>query len=75
MIPALILLQLLDALTTYVALRRPGLVESNGLLRSLMERIGVVPTLIVTKGLFIALVLALLPYMPEWGLWVLASLS
>ena len=55
MLVALIILQVLDLLTTVVALRNPRLTEGNGLLKPLFERFGVLPALIVIKGLFIML--------------------
>jgi hypothetical protein len=51
----LITLQVLDLLTTVVALRNPKLTEGNSLLKPLMDKFGVLPTLLVIKGAFIGL--------------------
>ena len=49
MIALLITLQLLDLLTTHLALQRGGFKEVNGLLAPLFDRFGVLPTLLVVK--------------------------
>jgi len=51
----LITLQVLDLLTTVVALRNPKLTEGNSILKPLMDKFGVLPTLVVIKGAFIGL--------------------
>jgi len=55
MLYLLIGLQVLDLLTTVIALRNPKLTEGNGLLKPLFERFGVLPTLIVVKLAFVGL--------------------
>lgn len=59
----LITLQVLDLLTTVVALRKPGLKEGNPYLRWLMDRIGVVPALLVVKGCLIVFLFWAVPLM------------
>ncbi len=53
----LIALQVLDLLTTVIALRNPKLHEANGVLKALMDKFGVLPTLIVIKGAFVGLLI------------------
>lgn len=55
MLYLLIGLQVLDLLTTVIALRNPRLTEVNGVLKPVMDRFGVLPTLIGVKGVFVAL--------------------
>ena len=52
---ALIALQILDIITTVIALRNPNAYESNWLIAPIMKTIGVLPTLLITKGAAIAL--------------------
>jgi len=52
----LIALQVLDLITTVIALRNPRLTEANGLLKPLMDKFGVLLTLITVKGAFIGLI-------------------
>jgi hypothetical protein len=49
----LIALQVADIVTTVIALQGPAH-ESNPILKKIMDRIGVVPTLLIVKGGFIA---------------------
>lgn len=51
----LIALQALDVLSTVVALRNPKLHEANWLLKPIMDKLGVLPALLLVKGVFIAL--------------------
>ena len=46
----LFLLQVLDALSTIIALRKPSLVESNPLLNPLFKVFGVLPVMLVAKA-------------------------
>ena len=69
----LITLQVLDLLTTVVALRNPKLTEGNGILKPLFNKLGVVPTLIVVKGAFIGLLFWAAPQVPVEVLYVLAA--
>jgi len=48
------LLNLLDMATTVKALKRPGAAEANPIMRKLMDRIGVVPALLLFKTALIA---------------------
>jgi len=69
----LISLQVLDLLTTVVALRNPKLTEGNGLLKSLMDRFGVLPTLLGAKSAFIGLLLWVAPLIPVVVLYLLCG--
>ena len=69
----LIALQVLDLLTTVVALRNPKLTEGNGLLKSLMDKFGVLPTLLGAKGAFIGLLLWVAPLVPVVVLYLLCA--
>jgi len=60
----LIALQVLDLLTTVVALRNPKLTEGNSILKPLMDKFGVLPTLVVIKGAFIGLLFWAAPLVP-----------
>lgn len=55
MIYLLIVLQVLDLISTMVALRNPKLAEGNsfGLLQWFMDKIGVLPALVLLKAAFI----------------------
>jgi hypothetical protein len=69
----LIALQVLDLVTTVIALRNPKLTESNGVLKPLMDKFGVLPTLIVLKGAFIALLWWAAPLVPVEVLYLLTA--
>ena len=71
MLYALIILQVLDLLTTVVALRNPRLAEGNGLLKPLFERFGVLPALVVIKLLAVGWLLYFQDLIPQWTLVVL----
>ena len=49
------LLQVADGISTYLCLRRPDRTEANGILKSLFDAIGLVPGLILVKGIGIAI--------------------
>ena len=69
----LIALQVLDLLTTVVALRNPKLTEGNGLLKPLMDKFGVLPALLGAKGAFIVLLLWAAPLVPVVVLYLLCA--
>lgn len=60
----LILLQLADAITTTMALRRPGTKEANPILRPLFTKFGVLPTLICVKSVICILLILYYANMP-----------
>ena len=67
----IITLQVLDLLTTVVALRNPKLTEGNSILKPLMDKFGVLPTLLGAKGVFIVLLLWSAPLVPVVVLYLL----
>jgi hypothetical protein len=69
----LITLQVLDLLTTVIALRNPKLTEGNSILNPLMDKFGVLPTLIVVKGAFIGLLFWAAPQVPVEVLYLLCA--
>lgn len=64
----LLVLQVLDIISTVLALRRPGTVEANPLLAPLFKRFGVLPVLLVAKSVVCAL---LWQYRADLPLWLL----
>ena len=68
----LILLQVADIITTIIALRGPAH-ESNPILKKIMDRIGVVPALLLVKGGFIAFLWYYQDMLPEPLLWLLCA--
>jgi hypothetical protein len=60
LVAALVALQLLDGALTFTGMQTFGLqAEGNPLLRVLMESLGLIPALIITKGACIGIVVAL----------------
>ena len=50
-----ILLQIADVVTTYLNLKRPDRAEANKFIKSIMDKIGILPALIITKAIVIGL--------------------
>lgn len=75
MLYALIALQALDLLTTVIALRNPRLGEGSrfGVIQWFMARIGVLPALLLLKGVFIAWLFYWLTDLPDWTLVILIA--
>ena len=73
-VTVLIILQLLDIVTTLVALRSPLAREENPLLRHLFDRLGVAPTLVVLKLAYIVALLLLGASVDQRLLWLLSGL-
>jgi len=69
----LITLQVLDLLTTVVALRNPKLTEGNALLKGLFDRHGVFVVLLLIKGAFIGLLFWAEPLVPVAVLYLLCA--
>lgn len=67
----LLVLQVLDIISTVLALRRPGVVEANPLLAPLFKRFGALPVLLVVKSAVCAL---LWQYRADLPLWLLLPL-
>lgn len=62
----LIALQVIDAVTTAIALNNPKLKEGNKFLAWLMSKIGVIPALVVMKAQAIALIAWGHSYVHNW---------
>jgi hypothetical protein len=73
MLYLLIALQAIDAISTIVLLQRPGFAEGNKILAKLFDKFGIVPTLVVIKGSFIAWVLYFQAELPQEILAVLCA--
>ena len=67
-----VVLSVLDGITTYRALKRPGTREANPVMRWLFERFGIHQTLIVSK---MAAIVAVWTTMGPYSLWVLAGVN
>lgn len=61
----LIILQFIDVFTTYIALKNSTLFESNKVVSMLIDRIGLIPALVVIKGAFIILLWKVSPFVPS----------
>lgn len=76
MLYVLILLQLLDVLTTHYALRTGAGTEANPVLRNLFDRFGHEPVLLAIKGAFIAWLWWAAPLLEAAGYsWVLYAVA
>lgn len=53
----LLFLNILDAITTYTALKIPGLAEGNPIMKFLMSKLGIIGALIASKGIVFAMFL------------------
>lgn len=65
LIAFLIALQIIDAVTTYIALKNPKLRESNKLILWLMGRVGLLPALVIFKGALIVLLVLAAAFVPD----------
>ena len=63
-----LLTQILDVVSTTLALKKPNIVESNKLLKWLMDRIGIVPALVLLKVLAVLVVAAIYLLLPDYRL-------
>jgi hypothetical protein len=70
MLVALIILQVLDLVTTVVALRNPGLTEGSKfkVIQWFMAHMGVLPALLLLKGAFIGWLCYWRADLPDWTL-------
>jgi hypothetical protein len=66
---ALVLLQILDLVSTVIALRNPKLKEANGPLAGLMKSIGTLPALMCVKTLAMVLIWH---HRADMGAWLIA---
>lgn len=70
-----LLTQILDVVSTILALKRPNVVEKNPLLRWLMEKIGIVPALILTKVVAVLILAAIYLLLPEYRLYLMIGIG
>lgn len=69
MIAAIVILQVLDILTTYYLVEKRGMREGNPIMNWAMQRLGFWPALLGIKGIFVAGVLTVpVPYYVEIGI-------
>lgn len=69
MIAAIIILQVIDVLTTRYLLQKKGAREANPIMNWAMKKIGFWPALLGLKGIFVAYVLLMpMPYYLEIGI-------
>jgi uncharacterized membrane protein YiaA len=54
----IIILQILDAYTTWKNLQREDRAEGNALIKTLMDKIGILPALVVVKAVMVAVLAA-----------------
>lgn len=67
-----VVLSILDGITTYRALKRPGTREANPVMRWLFDHFGIHQTLIVSK---LAAIVAVWTTMGPYSLWVLVCVN
>lgn len=63
-----LLTQILDVVSTTLALKKPNVVEKNPALKWLMDRIGVVPALILSKVIAVLILAAIYLLLPDYRL-------
>lgn len=68
-------LQIGDGITTWKVLQRPDRKEANGLLATLFTKIGVLPGLLLAKGVGIAVCLIAYFFAGEYAVWVLLAIT
>lgn len=66
-----VVLQIVDAFTTYLCLQRPDRAEGNPAVKWIMDKLGVLPTLIMSK-LTIIFVIAYVTFLLDVGWWIYA---
>jgi hypothetical protein len=69
----LIVLQVLDLVSTVIALKSANLVEANGLLSPLFARFGTLPVLVIVKGSLIAFLWWGQAYIDPRALWLVSA--
>ena len=70
---AVIALQVLDILTTYLCLTSGKGYEANKLLAKVFDKIGLLPGLLLTKGAFVAFLFYAEPQLPVEVLYLIAA--
>jgi len=59
-----VVLQVLDVISTHLALKRPGIMEKNPVMRRLMEAVGILPAMIAVKAVTILIVAGVFLFIP-----------
>ena len=70
-----LLTQILDVVSTTLALQKPNVVEKNPLLKWLMGRLGIVPALILSKVVAVSIVAAIYLLLPEYRLYLVIGVG
>lgn len=70
-----LLTQILDAVSTTLALKKPNVVESNPLLKWLMDRLGIVPALVLSKIVAVLIVAAIYLLLPDYRLYLVIGVG
>ena len=68
LITILIVLQVIDLATSIHLLTKPGYRETNPILAKIMERLGVIPALLISKGILIAVIYHFQAHLVDWVL-------
>ena len=63
-----IITQILDVVSTTLALKKPNVAESNKLMKWLMDRVGIVPALVLSKVVAVLIVAAIYLLLPDYRL-------
>lgn len=61
-----ILTQILDVVSTTLALKRPNVEEKNPIMKWLMDRVGIIPALILSKVVAVLIVAAIYLLLPDY---------
>ena len=59
-----VVLQVLDVISTHLALKRPGIMEKNPVMRRLMEAVGILPAMIAVKATTVLIVAGVFLFIP-----------
>ena len=70
-----VVLQVLDVISTHLALKRPGVVEKNPVMWRFMEAIGILPAMIAVKAITILIIAGVYLFIPEIRLGIAIGLG
>ena len=70
-----LLTQTLDVVSTTLALKKPNVVESNPLLKWLMDRLGIVPALVLSKIVAVLILAAIYLLLPDYRLYLVIGVG
>ena len=68
------LLQIADGISSYLCFQRSDRTEANGILKSLFDKVGLLPGLIVVKGLMIVVCIVVYFFAGMLTPWVLGAI-